>query len=143
MNIKRVFLASAAIAVAGIIVPTASMTVFSWLFLLPPTDIWKWTPFIPLSSFSFLWWSVLLVGNFLLALSVVFLYGLFYEKVPGSGIIKGVVMALLLYPLGILFAAFNLYELTTLDPALIAYLIGEGFIEFLLYGAIAGVIYRP
>jgi hypothetical protein len=142
MNYRKITAASFVIAVAGIVVPLCSMNLFSWLFELPPTEIWKWTPMMPLSSFSIEWWIILFLGNFLLAFSVVFLYALFYRSIPGTGIRKGLMMGLLLYPLGILFPAFNLYELTTLNMTVLLYLLLEGFAEFLFYGAIAGLIYK-
>lgn len=142
IDFKKVLSTSVVIAIAGIVIPTASMNIFSWIFTLPPTEVWKWTPMMPLSSFSVEWWIILFLGNFFLSLSVVFLYALFYDSIPGTGIRKGLTMGLLLYPLGILFPAFNLYELTTFNSIVLAYLLIEGFAEFLLYGAIAGVMYR-
>lgn len=142
MNIKRLILAGLTVNVISFAIPVPSYFLFSWIFQLEPTNIWKWTPQISLTVMPINWLVFLFGINVILAILFVLPYTIFYKGIPGKGIRRGLVYALLLYPVGVLIPMFSIYVLLNISSIAVVYFALEGLVEFLAYGAVISVIYK-
>ena len=128
-------------SIAGFIGPL-SYKLFDWIFKLEPAYIWKWTPAVPISSFSGGWIIFILIADIILATFFAFLYAVLYNSIPGQGIKKGLVFGLLMWPLGVVIPLISMYMLINIASGAVVYFLLEGLFEWLLYGAIISLIYK-
>lgn len=142
INFRKVILAGLGINIASILIPLISYKAFSWVFELEPIAIWKWTPNTPISELSPGYIALLLLINTTLAIYFVYLYAIFYKSIPGTGIRKGLVFGLFIFPIGVLIPIFSLFVVTNIAAGALIYFAIEGLIEFILYGIIVGLIYN-
>lgn len=135
---RDVIIAGFLINITSIIVPFISYRMFSWIFTLPPTTIWKWTPATPIASMPIQELFIIFFINTILAFYFAYLYKIIQSSIPGSNVKRGVIYALLLYPIGVLIPMYSLYVLLNIAfPALIYFTL-ESLLEYLLYGMIVG-----
>lgn len=142
MNFKRVIIAGFVLNVLSFIIAVPSYKLFSWVFQLEPKNIWKWTPNIPLSSMPIGWLIFLIVGNTILAMLVALAYAVFYKGIPGTGIKRGLVFAILLWPIGVLVPMFSMYVMLNIAKGAVLYFSLQGLVEYLIYGIVIASIYK-
>jgi hypothetical protein len=111
LNIKRILLAGLAVDfISFFIFPLFfSNPLFGWVFKLEPINIWKWTPQISLTSMPTDWLMFLFSVNTVLAIFIAFLYAVLFKAIPGTGIKKGLIFGLLMYPMSVLVPMFSWY----------------------------------
>jgi len=144
MNVKRIIIAGLAVNVISFLIFPLffSTSLFGWVFNLEPTNIWKWTPQMSLTSMPAGWLIFLFSVNTALAVFIAFLYAILFKAIPCTGIKKGLVFGLLMYPIGVLIPMFSWYVMMNVAGQTILYFTLEQLIEILVYGAVIGVIYK-
>lgn len=142
IDFKKIILAGLAVNIASFVFPFLSYKFFSWIFELEPTYIWKWTPSISLWSMTANWLLILFVVNTLIAIFLAFLYAVFFQSIPSSGIKKGIIFGLLLFPIAVIMPMFSIYILVNVAPYAVVYFTLEGLLEFIIYGGIISLIYK-
>ena len=91
MNWRKVIAAGLAVDVTSVVLPATSYAVFSWVFRVPPTDIWRWTPDIPITAMPVRWLIFIIIANTVLCLYFAFLYAFFFDILPSAGVKKGII----------------------------------------------------
>jgi hypothetical protein len=142
MNAKKVILAGLVVDILSFVVAVPSYHLFGSVFELEPASIWKWTPQMPLGSISAGWLIFIVTVNTALAIFFAFLYALLFRAIPGTGIRKGLMFALLLYPVGVLVPVFSIYVLVNIAAGAAVYFTLQGLVEFLIYGAAVALVYK-
>jgi len=142
MNAKKVILAGLVVDILSLVVALPSYYLFGWVFELEPASIWKWTPQTPLGSMSAGWLIFIIATNTALAIFFAFLYAVLFKAIPGTGIGKGLMFALLLYPVGVLVPMFSIYVLLNIAAGAVVYFTLQGLAEFLIYGAAVALVYK-
>lgn len=144
MNVKRIIIAGLAVNIISFaIFPLFFSTpLFGWVFNLEPTTIWKWTPQISLTSMPAGWLLFLFSVNTVLAMFIAFLYAVLFRVIPGTGVKKGLVFGLLMYPMSVLIPMFSWYVMMNVAGLAVLYFTLEQFIEILVYGAVIGIMYK-
>lgn len=141
-KLRNVFIAGVIVNLTSIIFPLVSYRLFSWIFELSPTNIWKWTPNNDISSIPISELLVMFIINSILAFYLAYFYKIIHRSVPGKNIAKGLIYALLLYPIGVLIPMYSLYVLLNIAFLAIVYFAVEGLIEYVLYGIIVGAFIK-
>lgn len=144
LNYKRIIIAGLAINIISFLIFPLffSTSLFGWVFNLEPTNIWKWTPQISLASMPINWLIFLFLVNTALAMFIAFLYAVLFKAIPGTGIKKGLVFGLLMYPMSVLIPMFSWYVMMNIAGQAVFYFTLEQLIEILVYGAVIGLIYK-
>lgn len=135
MNIKRVILATIAVAVFNIIVGALTCGgVFSWVYKLEPTTVWK-----PMTSIFPL---IMIANAFFVNLIFVLVYAIINKGVPGNNTCqKGVMYGLLVWLVGLLPGILATYIFMTVATTVVVYWTIWGLIVTPLKGWIAAAIY--
>lgn len=143
MNFKRIILAGLAIdAISFLIFPLFfSNALFGWVFKLEPTNIWKWTPEIPFTSMPAGYLAFFILANTILAISIAFLYAILYKSIPGTGINKGLMFGLLMFPMAVLIPMFSIWAMFQVAGVTVLLFTAEQLIEILIYGIIISLVY--
>lgn len=144
MNFKRIIIAGLSIDIISFIIFPLffSSPLFGWVFKLEPTNIWKWTPEVPLTLMPVGWLIFFIVANTALALFIAFLYAVLYKAIPGAGIKKGLMFGLLMSPMGVLIPMFSIWAMFRVADVTVLLFTAEQLIEILVYGAVIGAIYK-
>ncbi len=142
MHIKKILIAGLVVDILSFVIALPSYKLFSWVFELEPVNIWRWTPQVPLSSFSPWWLIFIITVNTILAIYLVVLYAILYKSIPKTGVKKGIIYGLLIYPLVVLISMFSVYSFFNIAGKAVIYFILEGLLEFIIYGAVIGLIYK-
>ena len=144
MNVKRIIIAGLAVNVISFtIFPLFFSTpLFGWVFQLEPTNIWKWTPQISLTSMPASWLIFLFSVNTVLAMFIAFLYAVLFKAIPGTGVKKGLLFGLLMYPMSVLIPMFSWYVMMNVAGQAVLCFTLEQLIEILVYGAVISIIYK-
>lgn len=141
MNYKRIFWAGVAINFVSFPVGGGSYFLFRSVFELEPVNVWKWTPAmglaIPVS------WVTLLILNIILAFVFSWVYAVLEKGLPGKGIQKGLVFGIFSWLIGVIPPMLTLYLVTVIAPGALWYFTFQGFFEWLIYGLIISLIYKP
>jgi len=144
INTKRVIIAGLVVNVVSFVIFPLffSDRLFGWIFRLEPTNIWKWTPQTPLGAMPMHWLAFLVSANTVLALFIAFLYAVLYRAIPGKGVKKGLLFAVLMYPMSVLIPMFSIYVVLNVASEAVVCFTAEQLIEILVYGALIGLIYK-
>ncbi|MBU1083751.1 MAG: hypothetical protein KKG84_01530 [Candidatus Omnitrophica bacterium] len=130
------------ILVAGIVVSIFNAIVgmvtcggiFSWVYKLEPTNIWKPMEGPPGIEFF--------IGSFILSIILVFIYALINKGIPGKNkLAKGLVFGLGVWAVGILPGMLATYSFMTMSTTVVIYLTIMGLIKTPLVGLIIAAIY--
>lgn len=134
MNIKKVILATIAVAIFNIIVGALTCGgVFSWVYKLEPTAIWK-----PMTSA----FPLMIANAFFVNLIFVLVYAIINKGVPGSNKYKkGLIYGLLVWLVGLLPGILATYIFMTVATTVVVYWTIWGLIVTPLKGLIAAAIY--
>ena len=135
MKIGKILIAGLAVSVFSAIFAGATCGyLFSWVYKLEPTNIWKPMQAAPGIKFHL----VELILNIILAM----VYALFYKGLAGKNkFTKGIVFGLCVWAVGMLPGIFSTYSFMTVATGVIIYWTLLGLIEAPIKGIIISVIY--
>lgn len=135
MNIKKLILAIIAVAVFNVIVGKLTCCgVFSWVYKLEPTNVWK-----PEASVSI---PFAIAGMFFVDVIFVWVYALINKGVPGANrFAKGLLYGLLVVLVGLVPGMIATYTYMTVATTVVIYWTVWGFIVSPLKGLITAAIY--
>lgn len=135
MNIKKIILAVVAVAVFNIIVGMLTCGgVFSWVYKLEPTNVWK-----PMQSISL---PLMIAGIFIIDALFVWVYALINKGIPGQNrLVKGLLYGLLVFLVGLVPGMISTYLYMTVAKTVIVYWTIWGFVVNPLKGLITSAIY--
>lgn len=88
------------------------------------------------------WLIFLFSVNTALAVFIALLYAILFKAILGTGIKKGLVFGLLMYPMSVFIPMFSWYVMMNVAGQAVLYFILEQLIEILVYGAVIGAIYK-
>lgn len=135
MNIKKIILAIIAVAVFNIIAGMLTCGgVFSWVYKLEPTNVWK-----PDESISF---PLMIAGIFFVDAIFVWIYALINKGIPGANrFVKGLVYGLLVVLVGLVPGMIATYTYMTVATTVVVYWTIWGLVVSPIKGLIAAAIY--
>lgn len=135
MNIKRLILAIIVVAAFNFLVGMLTCGgVFSWVYKLEPTSVWK-----PLESTSF---PIMIAGMLIVDVIFVYVYALINKGIPGKNrFVKGLVYGLLVCLVGLVPGMISTYTYMTVATTVVIYWTIWGFVVSPLKGLITSVIY--
>lgn len=135
MNIKKMILAIIVVAVFNFIVGMLTCGgVFSWVYKLEPTNVWK-----PMTSMSF---PLMIAGILVVDTIFVWVYALIKKGIPGQNkFIKGLLYGLLVVLVGLIPGMIMTYTYMTVATTVVVYWTIWGFIVSPLKGLITAAIY--
>ncbi|MFC1751776.1 hypothetical protein ACFL96_00070 [Thermoproteota archaeon] len=139
MNLKRVIITGIAVWFLGSI--GAFITcggLFNWVYQLPP-NIWRTNAEIMTSS-TMIWTNVI---GIIIALLFAFVFAVVYKGVPGKGLKKGITYGLLVWLVGPIAGIPTMPFYMTISNTVIIYWLIQSFVFHLIYGAAAGLLYKP
>jgi hypothetical protein len=111
---------------------------FSWVYELEPTNVWKFTKENPPTGAVMGW---VLLGDFVLALILVGIYNLIKGGIPGQGARRGLNYGLIVWALS-LGGMFATLMWTTINPGVVLYWTLVGLVIFMIKGAIIGAMVK-
>lgn len=132
MNVKRFVFASLAVFVVGMILDFIIHNVILMEAYEALASIWR-------ADMNSLMW-IMYVGSFIFAFLFVYIFTKGYE---GKGIMEGVRYGLIIGLLMLLTGVFGQYAMYPLPFNLIIQWFVFGMIEFIIFGVVAAVIYKP
>jgi len=144
MNIKKIVIAGLAIDIISFLIFPLffSNSLFGWVFRLEPTSIWKWTPQISFISMPTSYLAFFILANTILAIFIALLYTILYKSIPGTGIKKGLIFGLLMFPMSVLIPMFSIWAMFRVAGVAVLLFTFEQLIEILIYGTVIGAIYK-
>lgn len=136
MTLQRIFVAAIAATVFNVIFGMITCGgVFSWVYQVEPTNIWK-----PVTEGTF--GLGFLVGEFLISVIFVYVYGLFNKGIPGPNrFIKGLWYGLCVWGVGTLPGIFATATFMNVASVVIVYWIIWGLVLLPLKGMLVAAIY--
>ena len=135
MKIGRILVAGLVVTVFNAIVGMLTCGgVFSWVYKLEPTNIWK-----PMSGPP---GAMFMIGSFILSVILSFVYALINKGIPGKNkLVKGLVFGLCVWAVGMLPGMLSTYAFMTVATTVVIYWTILGLIEIPLKGMIISAIY--
>lgn len=135
MKIGKVLIAGVAITVFNAIVGAVTCGgIFSWVYKLEPTNVWK-----PMCGGP---GAMFMLGSLVLSIILAFVYGLINKGIPGKNkLVKGLVFGLCVWAVGMLPGMFATYTFMTVATTVIIYWTILGLIKAPLEGMIIAAIY--
>lgn len=135
MNTKRMILAIIVVAVFNFIVGMLTCGgVFSWVYKLEPTSVWK-----PIQSASL---PLMIAGIFIIDILFVWVYALINKGIPGANrFVKGLLYGVLVCFVGLVPGMVSTYTYMTVATTVVVYWTIWGFIVSPLKGLITAAIY--
>lgn len=104
---------------------------FNWVYTkLEPTDIWKIPNF-----------GLTILGDFVVALIMVWVYALIMKGIPGQGVKKGINYGLIMWALS-LGGMWATLMFMTVNPGVVLYWTLSGLVIFLIKGTIIGAMVK-
>jgi len=73
---------------------------------------------------------------------IAFLYAVLFKAIPGTGVKKGLLFGLLMYPMSVLIPMFSWYVMMNVAGQAVLCFTLEQLIEILVYGAVISIIYK-
>ncbi len=135
MNVKKLIAAGFAATIFNIVF--AALTcgwLFSWVYTLEPTNVWKPMEGSPGAGF--------LVASFLLTVVLAYVYALINKGIPGKNkYAKGLVFGLCVWAVGMLPGMLATYTFMTVAPTVVVYWTIAALIEAPLKGLIIAAVY--
>jgi len=135
MKIGKILIAAAVALVFNAILGAVTCGgIFSWVYKLEPTNVWRPTyTSIGLGFF---------VGSFLLNIILTVVYALLQKGLPGKNkLTKGLVFGLCVWAVGILPGMFSTYYFMTVATGVVIYWTILGLVEMPIKGLIIAAIY--
>lgn len=135
MKIGKLFLASAAVTVFHSLIGMLTCGwLFSWVYALQPTNVWRPMEGPPSVIFY--------IGQFVLSILFVYFYVLFKNGIPGSNkLAKGLVYGLAVFAVGCLPGMFATHIFMTVATTVVIYWTISGLICTPIAGLIAALVY--
>jgi hypothetical protein len=134
MKIGKILIAAAAVSVFSAIFGAVTCGgIFSWVYKLEPTNVWKPT----YSSLSL----VFFMGIFLLNIILALVYALLRKGIPGKNkAAKGFVFGLCVWGVGMLPGMFSTYYFMTVATGVVIYWAILGLVEMPFKGLIIAIL---
>lgn len=135
MKAVKIMLAGIVLTVFNAIVGAVTCGgVFSWVYKLEPTNVWKPMEGGPGAMF--------MAGSFVLSVILSFVYAVINRGIPGGNrLIKGLVFGLCVWAVGMLPGMFATYTFMTVAATVVIYWTVLGLIKTPLEGMIIAAIY--
>ena len=139
INIKKVLIAAVAVTIVGFIFGMVTCGwLFSWVYTLEPTNVWKVTTDEDFAAA----FPLMLIGSFVLNIILAGVYALVYKGIPGEGVMRGLWYGVIVWLVGVLPGMFSTYTFMTVAATVVVYWLVQGLIAHLIYGAIIAAIYK-
>ncbi|MFH0702115.1 MAG: hypothetical protein V2B14_01065 [bacterium] len=115
MKIGKIFIAGAVVTLFNAIIGAITCGgVFSWVYKLEPTNVWKTMEGAPPLGYF--------LGTLVLSIILALIYALLNKGIPGKNrFVKGLVFGLCVWAVGILPGMFATYMFMTVSPVVIIY----------------------
>jgi hypothetical protein len=135
MKIGKTIIAAVAVTIFNAIVGMVTCGgIFSWVYKLEPTNVWK-----PMSGGPGV---MFMVGSFVLSLILALVYALIQKGIPGGNkFVKGMVFGLCVWAVGMLPGMFATYAFMNIAATVVVYCTVLGLIKTPLEGMIISAIY--
>ena len=135
MKIGKIIIAAVALSIFGMIFGGLTCGwLFSWVYKLEPTNVWKPMDGPPGLAFQ--------IGGFLLNAVLVMVYALLRKGIPGKNkLTKGIIFGLCVWAVGMLPGMFSTYSFMTVATGAVIYWTILGLVEMPLKGLIIAAIY--
>ena len=135
MKIGRMLIAGIAVTIFNAIVGMVTCGgIFSWVYKLEPTNIWK-----PMAGGP---GAMFMVGSLVLSIILSLVYALIQKGIPGGNkLAKGIVFGLCVWAVGMLPGMLVTYAFMTVANTVIVYWAILGLIKTPLEGIIISMIY--
>lgn len=135
MKKGKILLAGLAITVFNAIFGALTCgNIFTWVYRLEPTNVWKPVNGAPSAMF--------MAGGLMLSIILAFVYALINKGIPGSNkFVKGIIFGLCVWAVGMMPGMLATYEFMTVAPTVIIYWSIIGLIKTPLVGIIIAAIY--
>lgn len=138
-NVKKVITTAIVITIVSFVLGWLTCGwLFGWVYELEPTNVWKFTKETPPTGATMGW---ALLGDFVLALIMVWIYALIMRGIPGKGAKKGVNYGLIVWTLS-LGGMFATLMWMTVNPGVVLYWTLVGLVIFMIKGAIIGAMVK-
>ncbi|MDD5432827.1 MAG: hypothetical protein PHO70_07610 [Candidatus Omnitrophica bacterium] len=135
MKIGKVVLAGVAVTVFNAILGMVTCGgIFSWVYKLEPTNVWKPMEGAPGAKY--------MIGSLVLSILLAVVYALIQKGLPGKNkLVKGAVFGLCVWAVGMLPGMFATYTFMTVATTVTIYWTILGLIKSPLEGMIIAAIY--
>jgi len=135
MKAVKIVLAGVVLTVFNAIVGAVTCGgVFSWVYKLEPTNVWRPMEGGPGAAF--------MAGSFVLSVILSFVYALINKGIPGGNrLVKGFVFGLCVWAVGMLPGMFATYAFMTVATTVVVYWTVLGLIKTPVEGMIIAAIY--
>lgn len=135
MKTGKILIAAVAVSVFSVILGGITCGgIFSWVYKLEPTNVWRPTYSCPGLTFF--------IGSFLLNIILVIVYAFLSKGVSGKNkFVKGLIFGLCVWAVGILPGMFLTYSFMTVATGVVIYWTILGLVEMPIKGLIIAVIY--
>lgn len=135
MKMGRILLAGVAVTIFSAIVGGVTCgCLFSWVYTLEPTNVWK-----PMNGGP---GAMYMIGSFVLSVLLSFVYALINKGIPGGNrYAKGIVFGLCVWAVGMLPGMFATHAFMTVATTVVVYWTILGLIMTPLEGMIIAAIY--
>lgn len=136
MNVKKIVVGGTTAALFSIILSMLTCGgLFSWVYELEPTNVWK-----PMGESGP--GTDYLLGFFFLTLVLAYVYAVVRASLPGKNkIVKGLVFGLGVWAIGMLPGMLATYAFMTVSPTVILYWTVLGLVETPVKGMIIAAVY--
>lgn len=135
MKIGKVLIAGITVAIFNAIVGMVTCGgIFSWVYKLEPTNVWKPMDGGPGAMF--------MIGSLVLSIILSFVYALIQKGIPsGNKFAKGIIFGLCVWAVGMLPGMLATYAFMTVASTVLIYWTVLGLIKMPLEGMIISLIY--
>ncbi|MFA5146945.1 MAG: hypothetical protein WC515_06215 [Candidatus Omnitrophota bacterium] len=135
MKIGKILIAALALSVFGMIFGGVTCGwLFSWVYKLEPTNVWRPMEGPPGPAF--------MIGGFFLNAVLAVVYALLRKGIPGKGrVAKGAIFGLCVWAVGMLPGMFSTYSFMTVATGVVVYWTVMGLVEMPVKGIIIAAIY--
>lgn len=136
MNYKNIVIAGIVAAIISFVINAVTCGwLFSWVYALEPTSIWK-----PMTEFP---WIASIIGTVIIGIILAAVYAYIHKGLPAeSGLKKGVQYGLILWLVGMIPGMYATWFTMTVNNTVIIYWAAQGLIKYLLMGAAIGFLYK-
>jgi MFS family permease len=132
VNLKRAVLLGILI---GIIKVFLDALLDGWVFPL----VYNWQDFHLWRNFTIFSFILIVLGNMIIGITMACIFSLIYSKIPGRGVVRGIVFGCFAYLLGSLSWHVHIYLIINLPTSVFLFWITSGFITYFLLGSILGL----
>ena len=135
MKIGKILIAAVAVSVFSAIFGGVTCGgIFSWVYKLEPTNVWR--PMYSCPGLTFF------IGGFLLNIILVIVYALLNKGIPGKNrFVKGLIFGLCVWAVGMLPGMFSTYSFMTVSTGVVIYWTILGLVETPIKGFTIAAIY--